>query len=399
MVAHDNSLDLSYQYLLIAAFFLLPLTVVGNNIAIWVIVLLWIFSGNYSTKFQQIKKNKFAISSILFFSIHLVGLLWTENISWGLEIVRKMLPFFFVMPIFLTITKMKNIKYYIFAFLIALSFSEFLSYLIWFGVIEPFGSANLYNPTPLMGHISYNPFLAFGIYLVIYHLLSKKDISLFERASYTFFVLSMTINMFITGGRAGQVMFFVFLALIAYQFFRNSQIKAVIISVLLSIFISIAAYYSSTIFQNRVNTAVNDVINYNKDIKDTSLGLRITFLVNSFELIKNSPFIGVGTGDFPDEYDKVNKINTPQLISTVQPHNMYILVLSQFGLLGLVSFLAMFYYQFKIASESQNHLIKNVGIAIPVLFLVIMWSDSYLLGHFTGNLFILFSALIYSDKE
>jgi len=205
--------------------------------------------------------------------------------------------------------------------------------------------------------------------------------------------------MFITGGRAGQVMFFVFLALIAYQFFRNSQIKAVIISVLLSIFISIAAYYSSTIFQNRVNTAVNDVINYNKDIKDTSLGLRITFLVNSFELIKNSPLIGVGTGDFPDEYDKVNKINTPQLISTVQPHNMYILVLSQFGLLGLVSFLAMFYYQFKIASESQNHLIKNVGIAIPVLFLVIMWSDSYLLGHFTGNLFILFSALIYSDKE
>jgi O-antigen ligase len=406
MIVYNSTLDRIYQYLLIGAFFFLPITVIGNNIAIWSIVLIWLFSGNYAEKFYQIKSNKFAIVSILFFMMHIFGLLWTENISWGLEISRKMLPFLLVLPIFLTITKIQNIKFYILAFLVAISFSEFLSYLIWFGIIEPFGSATLTNPTPLMSHISYNPFLAFAIYLVVFFLFSKKGLTLYERASYTFFTLTMTINMFITGGRAGQVMFFVFLILIAFQFFRNSQVKAVLISLVFSIFISVLAYNSSPLFKSRINAGITDIVNYQNSnpsnassLKNSSIGLRIAFFVNSYDIFKESPYLGVGTGDFPTEYGKINDKNTPGLTSTVQPHNMYMLILVQLGLIGLIIFLLLFYIQLKIAYSSSSYVIRNVGVAIPILFLVIMWSDSYLLGHFTGNLFILFSSVIYSVQD
>ena len=171
MIFYTSQIDRVYQYLLIGSIFFLPLTVLLNNVLIWTIVLIWLFSGNYLTKFQEIKKNKLAIASILFFSLHIIGLIWTENIGWGVESLRKMLPFLFVLPIFLTITKKDTLNYYVYALLIAIGISEFFSYLVWFELIDPFGNATIYNPTPVMGHISYNPFLAFAIYLVLHQLI------------------------------------------------------------------------------------------------------------------------------------------------------------------------------------------------------------------------------------
>jgi len=396
MINYQNSLDRIYQYLIIAAFFLLPLTVSGNNLAIWLAVLLWFFSGDYKDKFYKIKKNKLALSSIVFFLIHLLGLFWSENISWGLEIVRKMLPFFFVLPIFLTITRKDNVKFYISAFLLAISISETLSYLIWFGVIEPFKYAQLHDPTPLMSHISYNPFLAFAIYLVLNKLFSDEFLSQFERALYTFFTLTMSVNMFITGGRAGQVMFFAAIIIVMFQYFKNSQTKAILTSIALITFISYSAFTFSPLFKDRVMKGVENVTKFEEN-KNTPIGQRVTFVINSYVLFIENPIIGVGTGDFPEEYKRINKTNSPDVVATVQPHNMYLLVLAQLGIIGLISFLIIFYYQITIALSSQSTLVRHVGVAIPLLFLIIMWSDSYLLGHYTGNLFILFSSFIYSQ--
>ena len=403
MVVHNSSIDRIYQYLLIVAFFLLPLTVAGGNIVIWLIVLIWLFSGNYKVKFEQIINHRLAVASILFFLAHLLALIWTENLEWGLEMTRKMLPFLFVLPIFLTISKLKNAKYYIAAFLLAIAISESLSYSIWFGFIHPFKYAtgnpfcNPCNPTPLMSHISYNPFLAFAIYLVLNTLLSKKKIPQLQLAIYTFFAFTMTLNMFFTAGRAGQVMFFVAIVLLMFQYFRNSQIKALLTSFFLIVFISLLAYNTSSMFKQRVSEAFTDVIEYH-DNRDSSVGRRITFFTNSFEMFSMSPFFGLGTGDFPAEYEKVNLINSPEVVKTVHPHNMYILVLAQLGLMGFASLIWMFYVQIKIALKSNILLVQNIGIAIPVLFLVIMWSDSYLLGHYTTKLFILFSSFIYSKS-
>jgi len=47
---------------------------------------------------------------------------------------------------------------------------------------------------------------------------------------------------------------------------------------------------------------------------------------------------------------------------------------------------------------SNNKFVNQVGVAMPLLFLIIMWSDSYLLGHYTSNLYILFSAYIYGNS-
>jgi O-antigen ligase len=397
MVLYDSQIDRVYQYLLIGSVFLLPLTVLGNNIFIWSIVLIWLFSGNYINKTKELMENKLALASIVFFSVHILGLLWTENIGWGVEMTRKMLPFLFVLPIFLTISRKENISYYVYAFLIAIGISEILSYVVWFELVEPFGKATILEPTPVMGHISYNPFLAFAIYLTLNKLLFEKPMSPSLRTILTFFAISMTFNMFITGGRAGQVMFFASLVVLSFQFFRDSQIKATIISAIIIFVIGFGGYNYSTLFKNRIQQISYDLALFTTN-QNTSIGHRIIFTRNTIEVIKSSPFFGVGTGDFPAEYSKINSVNSPAAKSTVQPHNMYLFVQAQLGLVGLLAFLRIFYVQFQLAVSSKIQFIHHTGVALPLLFLIIMLSDSYLLGHFTGNLYILFGAILFSNK-
>ena len=52
------NIDKVFQYLLIILAFLMPLTVFGGNLIIVIICLLWLFSGNYKSKFDQIINNK-----------------------------------------------------------------------------------------------------------------------------------------------------------------------------------------------------------------------------------------------------------------------------------------------------------------------------------------------------
>jgi len=397
-IRHLN-LDQIYQYLLIALAFVFPLTVAGGNLIIGMIVLIWLLSGNYKDKFNQITNNKLAVLSILFFSLHVIGLIWTDDIKWGLTIVKKMSDFLFLLPILLTITKREYIKYYISAFILAMTLTEMLSYLVWFEVIDPLHKATVGNPTPTMSHISYNPYLTFAIYLIAHELLNNKSLSSFSKYLYSFFALTMSVNMFITGGRAGQVMFFAMITILIFQCYNSKKIKAAVLTIIILPSIFMTAYSVSPQFNNRVHQAIGDLYSYSSGELNTSIGQRISFTLNSLKIIQENPIIGVGTGDFPNEYKMVNIKNSPDVSLTVNPHNMYILTTVQLGLLGLIIMLSMFYYQFKFAVTSKITIVRDLGIALPMLFLVIMWSDSYLLGHFTTILFVFFSSFLYKDFE
>ena len=397
-MVENLSINKAYQYLLIILAFLMPLTVFGANLIIVIICVLWSFSGDYASKFNQIISNKFILASIVFFFLHVIGLLWTEDLSWGVHIVHKMWYFLLLLPVLFTIVRREHIKFYISAFLLAITFTEIASYLVWFEIIEPFKNATVRNPTPFMSHISYNPILAFAIYLVLHEIFFNQKITNLVFSWYSFFAISMSINMFITGGRAGQAMYFVMLAIIVFQFFNKQKIKSLLLISVLIPGIFFTAYTTSDLFQQRVDVAVKNIISYS-DNKNTSVGLRITFALNSWEVIKENPIIGIGTGDFPMEYKKINQINTPEIPNTTNPHNMFTLIVMELGVIGLISMLSIFYYQIKLSFNSSNQLIRDAGITLPLLFLVIMWSDSYLLGHYTTLMFVFFSSFLYKDFE
>jgi O-antigen ligase len=397
MLASLN-LDKTYQYLLIFLGFLLPLTVFGANFVIVFICCIWLISGNYKTKLNLIFSSKLMLASLLFFGLHVVGMLWTEDLQWGLHIIHKMWYFFLLWPILFTLVKKDYIKYYVGAFLLAITFTEILSYLVWFEIIPEFRHAKIWNPTPFMSHISYNPILAFAIYLISHQVLFQDKLSKLKRYIYFSLAITMSINMFITGGRAGHVMYFVMLSILIFQYFNYKKIRSLILIMIVIPSVFYTAYQSSDIFNKRVDMAVENTLNYSEN-KGSSVGRRITWAINSWDIIKKNLIIGVGTGDLPSEYKKINQINSPELPNINNPHNMYTLVLIQLGLLGFFSFFSIFYYQIKLSFRSSDKYIRDTGITLPVLFLVIMFSDSYLLGHYTSLMFIFFSSFLYKDFE
>ena len=249
------------------------------------------------------------------------------------------------------------------------------------------------------------PFLAFAIYLVAYEIFFNKELKRLMLYFYSFFSIVMVINMFITGGRAGQVAFFAMIAILIFQYFKGQRIKALIAVLILIPGIFLTAYQTSDHFKQRALLVIDEIANYDirsvaKDQSvNSSTGARILFTLNSWKIIEENALFGVGTGDFPNEYKKTSLATSPNAPNVNNPHNMYILVLAQLGIVGLLSMLSIMYYQIKLSFAESNKFFRDVGFALPLLFLLIMWSDSYLLGHFTSLLFVFFSSFLYKDFE
>jgi hypothetical protein len=56
----------------------------------------WIVEGNYRSKFRRLLSRKGALLFLLIFTIHLLGLLHTENFAYALKDIRIKLPLFVI---------------------------------------------------------------------------------------------------------------------------------------------------------------------------------------------------------------------------------------------------------------------------------------------------------------
>ena len=371
----------------------LPFSVALANIICKLLILYWLlFYDNKKEVLVFLKKNPIVLFSCLLFFSFFISLTWSDDLKRGLEVIKKEVFLLFI-PIFMMLIDKGKENALIKLFIFSMSILVFISYLVYFEILDFIPKASKNDPTPFMTHISYNPFLAFTIYLLIYYFFKVKGVKL--KILISLLIIFMSINMFITGGRAGQVAFFVLLFVAFFQFIRVSILKFfVFLFSLASIFI--LAYSFSPIFKKRVDRVFYEFQNIEKN-RNTSIGLRVTMWENSLRIIKRNPIFGVGVGDFPQEYKKISKKYTPNAISDVsQPHNMYLFVWASNGIFSLLILVGLFLIQIFI-SFRKNDEFKPIRLALAVFFLVIMFSESYLLGFHTTLLFTIFVSILYKN--
>ena len=391
----NSKIDTTRRWLLLLYIFSLPLSTAINNILFAILILFWLIWGDKRKTLYYIKNNPIVAAFYVLFFFFAISILWSDDIPHAIKLIKKE-AFYLALPIFMSLIKKDEIELYIKSFLSAMFISEFLSYLIFFKIVPPFLHATAHDPVPFMGptgHISYNPMLVLSIYLLIY-LFFKSKLSGISRAVSAFFIVTMTINLFITGGRAGQVAFFFMLIVIAMQFFKFN-FKTFILTIIAAISIFFIAYNSSDIFHKRVNLAISDIKNYKTD-KKTSIGMRIATWENSLRIVKEHPFIGSGIGDFFIDVNEYSKKYTPGAIMNPQPHNMYLFAWAHSGIFALFALLAIFIFQIKAYFVLQDRY-QPIRLALPILFLIIMFSESYLSIHYTKILYLIFTAMLYMD--
>ncbi len=280
------------------------------------------------------------------------------------------------------------------AFIAGMTVAMIVTYLAWFGLIQ-YADVSPEHLTKKTFHVVYNPMLAFAIYCLAYELYLQSR-PLWVRLIWTPLLTTMLFNMFLTEGRAGQLAFLVLVGLFFLQLFRRNSRLAVGGALAAVLLLAVSAYSLSPVFKQRVDTAYSE-FNRFRENADTSIGLRLLYWENSWYMFVRAPLLGVGTGDFAAEYRRVNEQHSPHIGPTDNPHSQYVLMATRLGVLGLLSLVMLLYSQFREAlriGEPRRHLL----IAFPVLFMVIMLTESYLVVYETGFLFSLFSAVLYKKE-
>ncbi len=373
--------------------FSLPLSTSALSILAILILLLWLLEGNFIEKSAEIFSNPAALSVLAFLAVLVIGLLWSPNVGAGLEVLQDRWKIA-MLPVFLTAISWKRRALYINGFLAGLVTAMFITFLAWFDLIH-YADVTPTHLTRKTFHVVYNPLLAFGIYLVLHEAIWSQRKRVYRLA---LLVLSgvMIFNMFITEGRAGQLVFFVLVALLLFQIFKKNRFKAVLAVFLLLPTMFVAGYGLSPVFRQRVDTVRHEISQF-KENPATSIGLRLLYWQNSWEIIRRHPWLGVGTGGFQTAYAQVNQEKSPFSFTTDNPHNQYVLVATMVGIPGILSLLIIFAVMFRQAFVMRDGL-QRVRVAFPLFFLTIMLTESYLKVYETAFFFVLFAAVLYKQK-
>lgn len=135
---------------------------------------------------------------------------------------------------------------------------------------------------------------------------------------------------------------------------------------------------TSNTLQERIKLALDEQANYQTSNKETSIGIRVVFYKNTLELIKTNPWFGYGTSSFKSVYGAyaASKQSDWQSTATTDPHNQYLFVWLENGLVGLLLFLVYIYVGIR---QGLNN--KPYG-SIAASFLVAIATTSLFNSHF-----------------
>ena len=153
-------------------------------------------------------------------------------------------------------------------------------------------------------------------------------------------------------------------------------------------------YQVSSSFHARVEQTANEAAQWHPGVAtETSVGQRLEFYRNTLEIVKSAPLLGVGTGGFFKAYE--DQVQGTDMQPTRNPHNMYLLVLVQFGILGLALLGILLYAQWRCAHRLYLRMDVVLAYAVVVTIALGGLFNSMLIDHTESMFYVWMSGLLY----
>ncbi|MCL2459317.1 MAG: O-antigen ligase family protein [Desulfobulbus sp.] len=375
--------------------FSLPLSTSAVSVTACLILLCWMLEGRYAEKLREIGASPLGLAVLVYAVVLILGLCWTESLRDGLGVICKQWKVL-VAPLLLTTIRWEWRQRYVTAFIAGVTATMFAVSLDHFGLLQRgLSHDQLFFHTATV-QLQYTPMLALAVYLLAHQILWGRSNG-WRWWNLLALTSLLTIHLFTTMGRAGYCAFFALMIVLLLQYYRENMLKACLIAAVLLPLVFMTAYRLSPVFQGRMDAVVENLRTF-RDNPNTSVGLRLHYWTISWEIIKRSPWIGVGTGEFASTYSAMNASMSPNVPLTDNPHNQYIFLTAQLGVLGLLSLLGLFFIHFRQAVRVMDGW-QRIRIAFPIFFMVIMCLESYLNLVGTGFLFSLMSAILFKEPR
>ncbi|MBL6974070.1 MAG: hypothetical protein ISR67_06780, partial [Sulfurimonas sp.] len=248
--------DILINYLLICYAVTLPISKAGTNIFETLILLTWFIQGNWKEKYSLYKSNLLIVSLLSLIAFSIISIPFASSTAFAIEYILKYKHLLIILVIYSSLDE-KYIKHIISGFLFGIFLSELMSYGIFFEFWQ-YKNVPVTNPSPFMSRVDYSVYLSFASLILLSKIFDhhKTDIKLL--LGYIFFFITATANLFINGGRTGQVAF-IFMIFISIIMNLEHKIKGLLLSLLFLSTVFTTAYMYSPNFHSRVNTGIEDI--------------------------------------------------------------------------------------------------------------------------------------------
>lgn len=397
MNAIRQNLEQINLWLMLLLAFCLPLSTSAVTVAVLLVLACWLYEGQFPAKMREIVASPICIAVLLYFGALVLGLLWTDSLADGLEVIRKRWKIL-LLPVFLTTVRWDRRWWYVAAFLAGVIAAMLVIDLAYLDLFRHLGITSArFRFHTIVNHLAFTPMLALAVYLVLHQVL-WGGMRGGQRWLLAALSAVMIVNVFLTRGRAGQLAFFVLMAVLCVQHFRKNLLRAILIPLVALPLVFVVAYQVSPVFQQRMDQIQQDIETFDQRPDVSSVGLRLHYWKIAWQIIKEEPWLGAGTGDFASRYAQINQQLSPRVPLTDNPHNQYIFVTAQLGILGLLTLLGLFFVHFHKTWQRQDEW-KRIHCAFLVFFLTIMTTESYLNIYGTGFLFSLFSGVLFKRQD
>ncbi len=317
---------------------------------------------------------------LVIFVIYSVSAIKSLVISESIYVISKLLIeiLFFLLTYFLLIKKELSIESIVKSILIFCSISVLIAF-YQIIIILIHGSGLINNLNEIKSSFANKNLFSFILFLTIpFALTGISQSKAVKYVSYTLLGI-IVLTLFLVRTRSSIIALLVFITTYAilHILYASKKIKATkqvavivfSIGLILSVFVVNKQYYAGLKNSNTVKT-------------------RVCLWENSIKMAQDNLWLGVGAGNWQFNYSKygLDKFPSEEIknsITTFQrPHNDFLWVLCETGLVGLITFISVFliciFYCFKLLNQQlkQHEKIMVISILSCILgYIVIAFAD------------------------
>jgi O-antigen ligase len=363
-----------HYYLALLIAFCLPVARFAP-IFIALMLLNWLIEGDFKNKFHLIIKNKFALLFIAFFLLHLIGLIYTQNMDSGLFDIQVKLSLL-IFPVVLSSRPIDNekIQKVFFAFIAGGIVASIILLTRAVYTYEVFGENNFFYQA-FSSYLIHPSYLAMYMNLMICWILlnilnGTVYKNKFSNATAFLIVIFFSSIIVLLSSKVGLItMVLEYICLLIYFVISKKKYFTGIFGLVIIVITVYSVMHFVPEISGRINRAIFAVTTPTTNQADAeSTAVRLLIWKASSQVISENLILGAGTGDVNDvlmkEYEKRGM--TGALEHKLNAHNAFYQVFVSLGLIGFIILILCLLLPLGFAFKAGN------GIYIFFIFIIIL---------------------------
>jgi len=394
----NTSLNTTLLMAAVFIYFAFPIMTSMANIAMMLLLILWLTTGHWLNKRSLIQSNPGLWFALGLYAWMFVGILYTDASSAEVgqhlrKYVKLLLMAVVVWALSDAVWRQRAWK----AFGLAMLFTLISTYLnIWFEL--PWSVSNRQgwgvDHTVFKDHIAQGILMTMFVAIGLSNLI-KPDVTKLHKLVWGVVVLLAIVSItHLSEGRSGYLALLTAMMSFVVWSARGWKRWVGLVAMTLGL---IGVFSSSSVMEKRVSLAIIEAQNHH--INDfSSIGQRMYFAKQSMRMMAEKPILGWGTGAYHQEFCRRADGAEWCRLGRVHPHNQLLFIGVEHGMVGVILLLGLILTPIWMTRHAPAH-IRGLAAAYSSIFVISSLTHGSLWLSTESHFHTLMGALIFAGYK